>query len=133
MKYLLQLISVTIILGVSTFAYSSEAGVSILSPKDGDKVSTKFVVKFGAENVAIVPAGTDQANSGHHHLIVDGSLPDLDKPMGTNVLHFGKGQTETELELTPGTHTLQLILGDKNHQPHQPALISKKITITVVE
>lgn len=133
MKYLIRFFAVIFVLLSSPLLYSADASVNIISPKDGDKVATKFLVKFGAENIAIVPAGTEQANSGHHHLIIDGDLPDLDKPMGANVKHFGKGQTETELELSPGVHTLQLILGDKNHQPQKPAIISKKITITVIE
>ncbi len=107
--------------------------VFIISPKEGEQLTSPFTVKFGAKNIAIVSAGTEQENSGHHHLIIDGQLPDLTKPMGTEVLHFGKGQTETELTLEPGTHTLQLILGDKIHQPHNPAIYSKLITIEVIE
>jgi hypothetical protein len=109
------------------------AEVSIISPKDGDKVPSTFTVKFGAQDVAIVPAGTDQENSGHHHLVIDSELPDLSKPMGAEVKHFGKAQTETELTLKPGKHTLQLVLGDKAHKPHSPAIISKKITVEVID
>ncbi len=116
---------------ITSQAFAAE--VFIVSPQDGDKVSATFTVKFGAKDVDIVPAGTDQANSGHHHLIVDGELPALDKPMGADVKHFGKAQTETELTLAPGKHTLQLILGDMAHTPHKPAIYSKKITIEVAE
>jgi hypothetical protein len=105
--------------------------VEIVSPLDGEKVPAKFKVVFGAKGIDIVPAGTDQPNSGHHHLIINAELPDLSKPLGTNVIHFGNGQTETELELAPGVHTLQLVLGDKMHQPHNPPIFSKRISITV--
>ncbi|WP_255399417.1 DUF4399 domain-containing protein [Oceanicoccus sp. KOV_DT_Chl] len=82
--------------------------------------------------MGVAPAGVDTPNTGHHHLLVDSkSLPAANQPMGGDVKHFGGGQTETELTLEPGTHTLQLILGDKNHVPHNPVVVSKKITITV--
>lgn len=105
--------------------------VFIVSPKDGATVEPTFKVQFGAKEIEILPAGTDTPNSGHHHLIVDGKLPDLNKALGAEVQHFGKAQTETELTLEPGEHTLQLVLGDKTHTPHKPAVVSKKVTITV--
>ena len=107
------------------------AKVFIISPKDGTTVSSPVTVKFGLEGMKVSPAGTGPANSGHHHLIVDGALPALDKPMGGEVKHFGKGQTETSLELSPGQHTLQLIMGDKTHTPHKKPIYSEQITITV--
>lgn len=107
------------------------AKVFIISPKDGATVSSPVTVKFGLEGMKVAPAGTGPANSGHHHLIVDGALPALDKPMGGEVKHFGKGQTETSLELSPGQHTLQLIMGDKTHTPHKKPIYSEQITITV--
>lgn len=104
----------------------------IISPQDGDVVSGKFTVKFGLRGMGVAPAGVDVKHTGHHHLLVDkDELPAFDQPMGSDVIHFGAGQTETELELEPGTHTLQLILGDKYHIPHNPAVVSEKITITV--
>ncbi len=104
----------------------------IISPKDGDTVSSTFKVMFGLKGMQVSPAGVEKANSGHHHLAVDMKmLPDLTKPLDGSVKHFGKGQTQTEITLEPGTHTLQLILGDYKHQPHAPAVLSKKITITV--
>jgi len=118
-------------LSLNLYAEPNDPSIEIISPKDGEKVPKKFKVMFAAHNVAIVPAGTNQENSGHHHLIINGELPDLTKPLGSNVMHFGKGQTETDLELPVGVHTLQLVLGDKAHKPHQPAIISKKITIKV--
>ncbi|MEY8204436.1 MAG: DUF4399 domain-containing protein [Bermanella sp.] len=105
--------------------------VSISYPKDGAVVQSPVVVKFSLEGMTLAPAGTGGPNSGHHHLIVDGELPDLKKPMGGEVQHFGKAQSETVLELAPGKHTLQLILGDKTHTPHMQPVFSKKITITV--
>jgi hypothetical protein len=83
--------------------------------------------------MGVAPAGVDKENTGHHHLIIDADLPPFDEPIPNNAhyLHFGKGQTETMLELPPGRHTLQLIMGDKDHIPFDPPLYSKKITITV--
>ena len=104
----------------------------IVSPEDGDVVGRKFTVRFGLKGMGVAPAGTQRAATGHHHLLVDADkLPPLDRPLGSEVKHFGGGQTEVELELAPGKHTLQLILGDDRHIPHKPAVVSKKITITV--
>ena len=105
--------------------------VFIKSPVDGATVSSPVKIEFGLKGMMVSPAGTGPKNSGHHHLIVDGKVPELDKPMGADVKHFGKGQTETSLELAPGKHTLQLIMGDKMHTPHKEPVISKQITITV--
>ncbi len=107
------------------------AKVFIASPADGATVKSPVKVVFGLEGMEVSPAGMGHENSGHHHLIVNGKLPAMDKPMGGEVKHFGKGQTETELELAPGQHTLQLIMGDKHHMPHATPVISEKITITV--
>jgi hypothetical protein len=119
-----------LLVSVSALAHG-QPNVSIGYPKDGAVVQSPVVVKFVLEGMTLAPAGTGGPNSGHHHLIVDGQLPDLTKPMGGGVTHFGKAQTETVLDLTPGKHTLQLILGDKTHKPHMNPLISEKITITV--
>lgn len=108
------------------------ASVYIISPQDGATVKETFTVTFGLEGMGVSPAGFDKKNTGHHHLLVDGKkLPALNKPMGSEVKHFGGGQTQTEVTLTKGEHTLQLILGDHKHMPHSPAVVSKKITITV--
>ncbi len=113
-------------------SHLASGSVYIASPKDGDTVSRTFTVRFGLKGMGVAPAGVDKNNTGHHHLLIDGkALPDLQTPLGQEVKHFGGGQTETELTLPPGKHTLQLILGDKNHQPHQPPLVSHKITVTV--
>lgn len=110
----------------------STAIAYIISPVDGATVSETFVVQFGLKGMGVSPAGIAKKHTGHHHLLVDAeTLPALDKPLGSNVTHFGGGQTQTELTLSKGTHTLQLILGDHMHVPHNPAVVSKKITITV--
>ncbi len=109
-----------------------DARVYIISPQNGEVVSSPFKVKFGLSGMGVAPAGIDKKNTGHHHLLVNGkSLPDMTKAMGKQVKHFGGGQTETILMLDPGQHTLQLILGDKKHIPHQRPVISEKITIHV--
>lgn len=110
------------------------ATVYIISPKDGDVVTSPVTVIFGLKGMGVAPAGIDVSNTGHHHLMVDvGELPNLDEPLPSDEhhLHFGGGQTQHDLDLAPGTHTLQLVLGDRLHRPHDPPLISDKITITV--
>ena len=109
----------------------SGAKAYIISPASGATVPEKFVIKFGLRGMGVAPAGTAKAKTGHHHLIVDGKLPNFKMPMGKNVKHFGGGQTEVELTLAKGEHTLQLIMGDKSHVPHNPPVVSKKIKITV--
>jgi hypothetical protein len=107
----------------------------IISPKDGAKVTSPVLVQFGLNKLmGVAPAGVKFENTGHHHLLIDTDAPaNMGAPLPTtdNIKHFGKGQTETSLTLTPGKHTLQLLLGDQNHIPHDPPVISKKITITV--
>lgn len=109
------------------------AEVYFIAPKDGETVTGPVTVKFGLKGMGVAPAGIAFDGSGHHHLIVDAELPPLNAPVPTDAqhLHFGKGQTETTVELKPGKHTLQLLLGDHLHTPHEPAVASKKITITV--
>jgi Domain of unknown function (DUF4399) len=117
------------------------AKVSFEGLKNGDKVKSPVAVKFVLEGMEVAPAGEDKANSGHHHVFVDrpplGEGPDGKEELNANIpqddkhLHFGKGQTETSLELAPGPHTLQLVLGDKDHIPHNPPVVSEVITITV--
>ncbi len=109
------------------------AEVYIISPKEGETVSKTLTIRFGLKGMGVAPAGTDKAKTGHHHLMVDGKkLPPMDKAMSKDLVkHFGGGQTEVTLSLSPGKHTLQLILGDKAHVPHDPPVVSKSITITV--
>jgi hypothetical protein len=113
---------------------SSGAEVYIISPKDGATVKNPVVVQFGLRGMGVAPAGVKFENTGHHHLLIDTDAPaDMNAPLpaSANIVHFGKGQTETQLTLSPGKHTLQLLFADLNHVPHQPPVISKKITITV--
>jgi hypothetical protein len=110
------------------------AAVYFIQPANGATVDKTFTVKFGLKGMGVAPAGVDVPDTGHHHLLIDlDKLPDLTQPLPAtdNLRHFGKGQTETELTLAPGKHTLQLLLGDKNHVPLNPPVISEKITITV--
>jgi hypothetical protein len=109
------------------------AEVYFIAPKNDDIVSGEVVVKFGLQNFGVSPAGLNANGTGHHHLIIDADLPNLSQPIQAdkNHVHFGKGQTEVKLELEPGTHTLQLLLGDYRHIPHRPPIYSNKITIVV--
>jgi len=109
------------------------AKVYFISPKDGEHVRSPVTVRFGLKGIGVAPAGIEMANTGHHHLIIDTPLPDLAVTIPTDEQHrhFGGGQTETEITLAPGEHTLQLVLGDHLHLPHNPPVISEKITITV--
>jgi hypothetical protein len=109
------------------------ARVYIISPADGARVKSPVTVLFGLSGMGVAPAGIEFPNAGHHHLLIDSPLPPADRPFPTDDrhLHFGKGQTEAAVELAPGRHTLQLVLGDHNHVPHAPPVVSKPITITV--
>jgi len=112
-----------------------QANAYIISPADGETVSSPVTVKFGLSGMGVAPAGVQQANTGHHHLLIDVSSPPLDNaplPATDQVRHFGGGQTQTTIELAPGTHTLQLVLGDYLHIPHDPPVRSQRITITVL-
>ena len=118
--------------GVPVSKSPEGAKVYIISPTDGETVGTEVLVKFGLSGMGVAPAGTDKENTGHHHLIIDGEkLPDMDKPMGLDVMHFGGGQTEKLIKLEKGKHTLQMILGNYMHVPHNPPVVSEKITINV--
>jgi Domain of unknown function (DUF4399) len=103
-------------------------------PRDGQVIKNhRFKVWFGLRNFGVAPAGVEKPNTGHHHLLVNAPLPPLDQaiPNDKSHLHFGLGQTETFLDLPNGTYTLQLLMGDANHVPHDPPVMSKKITIRV--
>lgn len=112
---------------------NENASIYFISPANGATVKNPVIVKFGLKNMGIAPAGIQVENTGHHHLIVDTDLPSLKQPVPSDDhhLHFGKGQTETELVLAPGRHTLQLLLGDYTHTPHNPPVYSDKIYINV--
>jgi hypothetical protein len=114
---------------------ASVAGASVyfISPADGDTVSNPVSVVFGIEGMQVVPAGENAPHSGHHHLLIDTGLPDLGLPIPKDAqhVHFGDGRTETQITLEPGQHTLQMLLGDHLHIPHDPPLVSDPITILV--
>lgn len=106
----------------------------IIWPKDGQVIEGgKFWVRMGLQNMGLTPAGIRKPDAGHHHLLIDTDLKNLDEPIPNNKqnLHFGSGQTEARIELPPGKHTLQMVLGDTDHVPHDPPVMSQKITITV--
>lgn len=111
------------------------AGVYIITPSDGERVASPVTVRFGATGVGVAPSGVDRENTGHHHLLVDAELPNLNSPIPAddNHIHFGGGQTQTTIDLPPGEHTLQLLMGDAKHVPHDPPIASERITITVTE
>jgi hypothetical protein len=109
------------------------AKVYFIQPQDGATVKGPVHVVMGLAGMGVAPAGVDVAETGHHHVLVDVEKLDLNAmiPMDDKHRHFGRGQTETRLELPPGRHTLQLVLGDRNHVPHDPPVMSQKITVTV--
>ncbi len=111
------------------------AKVYFINLKDGDTVKGPVSIQFGLSGMGVAPAGTEKDKTGHHHLLIDETLEGeaLNEPIPADDhhKHFGGGQTETVIELTPGTHTLQLVLGDWSHIPHNPPVMSEKITITV--
>ena len=112
------------------------AAAYIISPADGAKIKGTVHVVFGLRGIGVAPAGVEKPKTGHHHLLIDTPLPTGDAlrepiPNDENHRHFGGGQTETTVELTPGKHTLQLLLADHNHIPHDPPVASDQITIWV--
>jgi uncharacterized protein DUF4399 len=113
----------------------SGAVVYFINLKDGDTVTSPFKVQFGLTGMGVAPAGAQAPNTGHHHLLIDTELSpaQLEEPIPSDGQHrhFGGGQTETMLMLPPGPHTLQLVLGDWQHIPHNPPVISPVIKITV--
>jgi hypothetical protein len=139
----MRIVALTAFILAASLAWAQErtpspagAQVSIISPKNGAKIKGPVEVLFGLKGMGVAPAGVKFDNTGHHHLLVDMDVPsDLSVPMPATdkLLHFGKGQTQTTLTLAPGKHTLQLVFADLNHVALNPPLISKKVTITVVE
>ena len=109
------------------------AELYFISPVDGATLSNPITVRFGLKNMGVAPAGIKYDNTGHHHVLVDTDVPPLNLPIinDENHLHFGGGQTEATVKLPPGEHSLQLLLGDFAHIPHEPAVMSERITITV--
>ncbi len=111
------------------------AAVYFIGLNDGDTLPAKSTIHFGLRGMGVAPAGSDRANSGHHHLIIDAPTPALNTeiPNDFQHLHFGAGQTEAEVTLTPGEHTLQLVFADKNHVPHSPPVLSPRIKVKVTD
>jgi len=114
---------------------TSTAGASVffITPVDGATVTNPISIEFGIAGMDVVKAGNNQPNSGHHHLLIDTGLPDMGLPIPANEhhVHFGDGSVSTQISLPPGEHKLQMLLGDHLHIPHNPALTSAQITITV--
>ena len=120
--------------GLERRASSPGAVVYIISPASGETVSSPVLVQFGLRGMGIAPAGVEKVGTGHHHLLIDTDLPsDMSLPIAADDQHrhYGGGQTETVLELAPGPHTLQLLLGDERHVPLDPPVVSEKIEIEV--
>lgn len=111
------------------------AEVYFVSPQDGATLSNPVVVRFGLRNMGVAPAGVAHPDTGHHHLLIDTELAQMNLPIPADErhVHFGGGQTETAITLSPGEHTLQLVLGDYLHIPHDPPVTSSRIKITVLE
>ena len=119
----------------ATFSISANPKVYFINLEEGDRVESPFLIQFGLSGMGIAPAGTDRANTGHHHLLINVNDIDLSKPIpsSSNHIHFGGGQTESLVNLMPGDYSLQLVLGDMTHTPHNPPIISQRINITVID
>jgi hypothetical protein len=140
MRYPLYLASLVLALAMLSPAQAQRtpapenAMVYIVWPPDGAVIDGgRFWLRMGLRNMGVAPKGVKMPNVGHHHVLIDTELPAMDQqiPNDRNHVHFGAGETEARIELPPGKHTLQLLLGDENHIPHQPPIQSNKITVTV--
>jgi hypothetical protein len=128
------MMSICLLWASNASASGEPTTVYIVSPQDGAVVNNPVNVIFGLRNnVGVAPAGVVKENTGHHHLLIDTDAPDLTQPIPKDEQHrhFGGGQTEVELTLAPGAHSLQLLLGDFAHIPHSPAIMSERINITI--
>jgi hypothetical protein len=119
----------------TTFSINANPKVYFINLEDGDRVESPFLIQFGLSGMGIAPAGTDRSNTGHHHLLINVDDIDLSKPIpsSSNHIHFGGGQTESLVDLMPGDYSMQLVLGDMTHTPHNPPIISQRINITVID
>ena len=119
----------------ATFSISANPKVYFINLEDGDRVESPFLIQFGLSGMGIAPAGTDRSNTGHHHLLINVDDIDLSKPIpsSSNHIHFGGGQTESLVDLMPGNYSMQLVLGDMTHTPHNPPIISQRINISVID
>jgi len=111
------------------------AQVYIVAPAGGETVANPVTIVFGLAGMGVAPAGVEQENTGHHHLLVNVDPESVDYtgplPATDEIIHFGGGQTQVTLELPAGTHELRLLLGDQNHIPHEPPILSEPVTVTV--
>lgn len=119
----------------AAFSINANPKVYFINLEDGDRVESPFLIQFGLSGMGIAPAGTDRSNTGHHHLLINVDDIDLSKPIpsSSNHIHFGGGQTESLVDLMPGNYSMQLVLGDMTHTPHNPPIISQRINITVID
>tara|TARA_B100001540_G_scaffold251485_1_gene227683 strand:+ start:44 stop:463 length:420 start_codon:yes stop_codon:yes gene_type:complete len=119
----------------AVFSIFADPKVYFINLEDGDRVESPFLIQFGLSGMGIAPAGTDRANTGHHHLLINVNDIDLSKPIpsSSNHIHFGGGQTESLVDLMPGDYSIQLVLGDMTHTPHNPPIFSQRINITVID
>ena len=130
MKLFFILLSVTF-----SFIANAEQNVYFINLKDGDKLESPIFIQFGLSGMGVAPAGTNREGTGHHHLLINVDDIDISKPIpsSSNHIHFGDGQTETTIDLPSGVYTLQLLLGNMSHIPHNPPVVSKKIKIEVIK
>ena len=119
----------------AAFSINANPKVYFINLEDGDRVESPFLIQFGLSGMGIAPAGTDREKTGHHHLLINVDDIDLSKPIpsSSNHIHFGGGQTESLVDLMPGNYSMQLVLGDMTHTPHNPPIISQTINITVID
>mgnify|MGYP005715758695 FL=1 len=130
MKLFFILLSVTF-----SFIANAEQNVYFINLKDGDKLESPIFIQFGLSGMGVAPAGTNREGTGHHHLLINVDDIDISRPIpsSSNHIHFGGGQTETTIDLPSGVYTLQLLLGNMSHIPHNPTVVSKKIKIEVIK
>ena len=130
MKLFFILLSVTF-----SFIANAEQNVYFINLKDGDKLESPIFIQFGLSGMGVAPAGTNREGTGHHHLLINVDDIDISKPIpsSSDHIHFGGGQTETTIDLPSGVYTLQLLLGNMSHIPHNPPVVSKKIKIEVIK
>ncbi len=141
MNKLISIASLAATIAFSSAAFAGEtpapegASVYFINVKNGDTLSNPVTIRFGLKGMGVAPAGTEKEHTGHHHLIINEAIEgeELNEPIPADEqhIHFGGGQTEKTIELPAGTHTLQLVLGDWSHIPHNPPIMSEKITVTV--
>lgn len=123
----------TLAAGYVKVAATPGSALYFVNLKNGDTIASPVLIQFGLRGMGVAPAGVEKAGTGHHHLLIDVAELDVNAPIAVSdqLRHFGLGQTEVTLDMKPGQHTLQLLMGDQNHIPHHPVVMSERITITV--